>query len=149
MSALVIDFVAACEARRDRRSAGAWLHGSEERAGGGAGLGSVEHDFMFWSGASGMRYVHTVYDLLLCPELPDCNVIIARRCAAGQREQIKVFRVETGAACSNLAEIRRTAAELGATEVHVHLLGTDAQHRVLIENDLEAAADCRSERVAS
>ncbi len=35
--------------------------------------------FQFWTGASGKRYVHTVYSLFDCPTLEDANYILVRR----------------------------------------------------------------------
>ncbi len=144
MSALVIDFSAAMESRRVKQAVRAVRAPSQARH------PALSHDFKFWNGASGMRYVHTVYSLFECPDLPDANVILARRLPSGEREIIAISRVENQAPSLNLAQVRREAAERGANEVHVHFLAANAQHRALIESDLEAGAtqDGRS-RVAS
>ncbi len=96
-----------------------------------------------------MRYVHTVYALLECPDLPDANVVFVARRPDGVREALHIACVETGVASLNLAEIRHTAARLGANEVHVHLLGGNSQHRRLIELDLLGTKLAVSGRVAS
>ncbi|MFA5901683.1 MAG: hypothetical protein WC829_21505 [Hyphomicrobium sp.] len=92
--------------------------------------------FHFWTGASGKRYVHTVYDLLECPPMPAANYVLVRRNDNGRVEALSIGRVTSAAASLNLAEIRRRAAELGATEVHMHLLADNAKIGKLIEFDL-------------
>jgi hypothetical protein len=84
--------------------------------------------FHFWTGASGKRYVHTVYDLLECPQMPAVNYVLVRRTANG--------RVSHGAPSLNLAELRQRGAELGADEVHVHMLADNAKLGKLVEFDL-------------
>jgi hypothetical protein len=92
--------------------------------------------FHFWSGASGKRYVHSVYDLLECPPLPAANFVLVRRRANGRAEALSIGRVANGAPSLNLAEIRQRGAELGADEVHVHLLADNSKLGKLIEFDL-------------
>jgi hypothetical protein len=92
--------------------------------------------FHFWTGASGKRYVHSVYDLLECPPVPAANFVLVRRSANGRPEALSVGRVDSRAPSLNLAEIRHRAAELGATEVHIHLLADNAKLGKLIEFDL-------------
>lgn len=92
--------------------------------------------FHFWTGASGKRYVHTVYDLLECPQMPAANYVLVRRNDSGRPEALSIGRVASSAASLNLAEIRHRGAELGATEVHVHLLADNAKIGKLIEFDL-------------
>jgi hypothetical protein len=92
--------------------------------------------FHFWSGASGKRYVHSVYELLECPPLPAANYVLVRRRANGRAEALSIGRVGNGAPSLNLAEIRQRGAELGADEVHVHLLADNSKLGKLIEFDL-------------
>jgi hypothetical protein len=92
--------------------------------------------FHFWTGASGKRYVHSVYDLMDCPPLPAANYVLVRRKANGRAEALSIARVSNDAPSLNLAEIRQRAAELGAEEVHVHLLADNAKLSKLIEFDL-------------
>ena len=35
--------------------------------------------FHYWRGASGRRYLHSVYTLVGCPALPQANYILVRR----------------------------------------------------------------------
>ncbi len=93
-------------------------------------------DFCFWRGASGDRYVHHIYSLLECPELPASNYVLVGRDEGGRRKVLHVGRITNVAGSLNLAEIRMRGAKLGASEVHVHLLAeTDCQRR-LIDMDL-------------
>jgi len=92
--------------------------------------------FEFWTGASGKRYVHSVYDLLECPPMPASNYVLVRRNTSGRPEALSVGRVGNSAPSLNLAEIRRRAAELGADEVHLHLLAENAKLGKLVEFDL-------------
>jgi len=92
--------------------------------------------FHFWTGASGKRYVHTVYELLECPPLPAANYVLVRREPGARRKVLCIGRVSNTAESLNLAEIRQRGAEVGADEVHVHLLADSAKLAKLVEFDL-------------
>ncbi len=98
--------------------------------------------FQFWTGASGARYVHTVYDLLTCPTLPASNFMLISREKDGEPEILTIGRLTNSATSLNLAEVRRRGAELGATEVHIHLLADDAAAARKIQHDLQAGHLC-------
>ena len=51
--------------------------------------------FHFWTGASGKRYVHSVYDLLECPPMPAVNYVLVRRTANGRAEALSIGRVKS------------------------------------------------------
>ncbi len=97
---------------------------------------SEANRFHFWTGASGTRYVHTIYDLLECPALPAANYILVSRAPGTRRKVLSIGRVRHSAPSLNLAEIRQKGAELGADEVHVHLLANSAKLARLVEFDL-------------
>jgi hypothetical protein len=92
--------------------------------------------FHFWTGASGKRYVHTVYELVECPPLPAANYVLVRREPGARRKVLCIGRVSNAAESLNLAEIRQRGAEIGADEVHVHLLAESAKLAKLVEFDL-------------
>ena len=46
--------------------------------------------FHFWTGASGKRYVHTVYELLDCPALPAANYVLVRREPGARRKVLSI-----------------------------------------------------------
>jgi hypothetical protein len=99
--------------------------------------------FHFWTGASGKRYVHTVYSLFDCPPLEDANYILVHRANKTARKVLAIGRLHNISATLNLAEIRRRAAELGADEVHVHLLASSLQEAEAVEADLMTAQKAR------
>lgn len=95
--------------------------------------------FHFWTGASGKRYVHTVYSLFDCPPLDAGNYILVRRHDRAKRDVLAIGRLTNETASLNLAEIRQRAATLGADEVHVHLLAASAREAQAVEIDLKSA----------
>lgn len=97
-----------------------------------------EPQFHFWAGVSGRRYVHTVYELLTCPEVPPANYLLVRRDRFGRRKVLAVGGLEHDAASLNLAELRQRGACLGANEVHIHYLAKTEHQRRLVELDLRA-----------
>lgn len=92
--------------------------------------------FQFWTGASGTRYVHTIYSLFDCPPVETANYILVKRHLDGHRTVLSIGRAHKTAPTLNLAEIRRRSAELGANEVHVHLLAGSSVQCCAIEADL-------------
>lgn len=92
--------------------------------------------FQFWTGASGKRYVHSVYSLRECPDLPVANFVLVRRDAGGRCHALAVGRLTNATPSVNVAEIRQRGALLGATEVHVHLLAEGRRQMKDIERDL-------------
>lgn len=92
--------------------------------------------FQFWTGASGRRYVHTIYSLLDCPALSSANFILVRRDQEGQRSVLAIGRLAAASPTLNLADIRHRGAMLGANEVHVHLLAESGRDSQMVEFDL-------------
>ena len=97
--------------------------------------------FHYWRGASGQRYLHSVYSLIGCPALPQANYILVRCHEDGTRTPIAFGETKDDAISLNLAHLRHKGAKLGANEVHIHLLAETAVDRARVENDL-AAAHC-------
>ena len=94
--------------------------------------------FEFWRGASKERYVHTIYDLYDCPDLPQANYMLVRRDADGSCKILRIGQTTSAYGSENLAIVRHSAAQLGANEVHVHLLPEAGKDRDLVELDLRA-----------
>lgn len=95
--------------------------------------------FHYWRGASGRRYLHSVYTLVGCPALPQANYILVRRHADGTREALAFGNTKDDAISVNLAHLRHEGAKRRANEIHVHLLADTAHDRALVEADLTAA----------
>jgi hypothetical protein len=96
------------------------------------------HRFFFWRGATGERYVHTVFSLMDCPELPRSIYILVKRDASERRSVLHVGRADHEANSLNLAEMRFRGASVGANEVHVHFLVEGDRERRLVEFDLQS-----------
>ena len=93
--------------------------------------------FQFWTGASGTRYVHSIYNLFECPPVDAANYILVKRHRDGQRTVLSIGRVLHASASMNLADVRQRSAELGANEIHVHLLADSKSASQQIEADLK------------
>lgn len=138
MSAEIIDLVAiragrAAKAQRQssRQAAGAPAAGDSQQA-----EDAGKAPFQFWSGASGARYVHTIYNLFECPPVEAANYILIKRHLNGERTVISIGRAAHATGTLNLAEIRLRSAQLGANEVHIHLLADSFGESQEIEADL-------------
>lgn len=99
-------------------------------------VGDIGHDFHYWEGASGARYLHSVYPLRECPELPKANYIIVRRLANGSCLPLSIGQTHDEASSLNLAHIRHSAARLGGTEIHIHVMTSSTSERAGVERDL-------------
>jgi hypothetical protein len=92
----------------------------------------------FWRGASGKRYVHTVYSLVECPPLPKAMYLLVQRSRDGRRSVLHIDHGQSEAPTLNLARIRQRGAQLAANEVHVHFLADTEAQRRLVTCDLRA-----------
>lgn len=97
---------------------------------------NIAQSFHYWRGATGERYLHSVYSLFACPELPRANYILVHRNDEGERTVLAVGQTTEHAASLNLAYLRHSGARLGANEIHIHLLADTAQDRDSVEADL-------------
>ena len=98
--------------------------------------GEVGEGFHYWRGASGARYLHTVFALVDCPEIPKANYILVHRDAEGGRRALTIGQTVEDASSLNLAHLRRRAALLGANEIHIHMLAETMAGRCTVETDL-------------
>lgn len=98
----------------------------------------IEQPYHYWLGVSGERYLHSVYTLRDCPALPKATYIMVRRDTNGARRPLGIGQTFEDADSLNLAHLRRQGAQLGANEVHIHLLAETAEDRAAVEADLGA-----------
>lgn len=133
MSARIINFE---EARTNRGLSRARMIGTNQQTD-VAESEELMQRFQFWTGASGDRYVHTIYTLVDCPALTTGNVILVKRDKAGQRTALDVGILGPNSPSLNLAEIRQRGATMGANEVHVHLLAESHREARRIAFDLQ------------
>ena len=100
---------------------------------------AFDQAFHYWRGASGRRYLHSVYTLIGCPALPRANYILVRRYDNGTCVALAFGQTKDDAVTLNLAYLRHEGAKIGANEVHIHLLAETAEDRADVEADLTAA----------
>jgi len=96
--------------------------------------------FCAWRGASGRRYIASVYDARACPAYCDAAVIAVAADADGRRRIVAL--ADTGAFPEPVvARLAQTPAPNGGQlELHLHLLAATAAERRAALDDLAAAA---------
>src|SRR3954471_1896093 len=76
--------------------------------------------FWYWHGASGKRYIHSVYAADSCPPLPGAVYIAVKRTGP----------LRTALHCGRFPPIWAMCSDLACDEIHVHLLAqSDAEAR--------------------
>jgi hypothetical protein len=91
-----------------------------------------------WRGASGQRYLHTVYDFVTCPPLVDAVIVLVRRTSDGLAVPCHINTTSSDCASLNLAAIRQRGAMLCVSEVHAHFVAPSEEARALVVCDLRA-----------
>ena len=100
--------------------------------------GEAEPRFWYWHGASGRRYIHSIYAPDALPPLPGATYVAVRRIGA-MRTAIAVGRFSVFWDEAIGREYQAYWHQIGADEVHVHLLGRDEATTRAIADDLERA----------
>ncbi len=98
--------------------------------------GEVGESFHYWHGASGRRYLHSVFGLVDCPEISKANYILVHCDDDGVRRALAVGQTVEDANSLNLAHLRQRAARIGANEIHIHVLADAPVARDAVETDL-------------
>jgi hypothetical protein len=90
--------------------------------------------FWYWQGASGTRYIHTIFAIENCPALPGAVYIAVRKrgdhreaLGAGRLDSVKHFRLGD----ARLPE--------GTSEIHVHMLAQSDVRANEILGDIQRA----------
>ncbi len=94
--------------------------------------------FFYWQGASGRKYIHSVYELDACPPLPGAIYVAVKRSG---HMSIAMAVGRFAPFWDNTIghdDLNRLEA-LGVDEVHVHLLAHSPEVADLIKSDLSAA----------
>lgn len=89
--------------------------------------------FWYWRGASGRKYIHSVYAWGACPPLPGAVYVAVKR-HGSLRIVIAVSRFSPV-----WDDAFRAFRELDADEVHVHLLARNSAHADTVLADLTSA----------
>ena len=95
--------------------------------------------FWYWYGASGNRYIHSVYPAKACPVMPRAVYLSVRRLSD---DRFVPLSIEIADAVSLLTNAY--VACDGADEVHVHLLAEGDREARSICDDLKAGVFGRS-----
>jgi hypothetical protein len=98
----------------------------------------TEPRFWYWHGASGRRYIHSVYRPETCPPLPGA-VFLAVRSLGNLRTVLGAGRFAGLWDVNIPADNAAHWESLGANEIHVHLLSRDEAEAREIAADLKAA----------
>lgn len=106
----------------------------------------LENAFHFWQGASGKRYIHSVYSLFTCPELPKANYVLVRREENGECTALSIGQTKDNASSLNLAFLRHSAAKLGANEVHINVMTKSDHERNMVRLDLLGCQSINGQR---
>lgn len=110
-----------------------------------------EDRFWYWYGASGTRYIHSVYGIDSAPLLPGAVYVAARRIDERTRQAVACGTI-TPAEIANAARFFAMLRNAGAEELHVHLLASCPTEAVQIRKDLEGLMELpehRTEKKAS
>ena len=91
--------------------------------------------FWYWRGASGQRYIHSIYQRHLCPPVPGAVYVLVRVCG-GSRRALAVGRFD---AEGNMSGALPLGGQPGEEEIHVHLLAREEETARHVMRDLLAA----------
>lgn len=102
----------------------------------------VSDRFQIWSGKSGRRYVHNVYDADRCPKVDDAIYLAVGRARDGSRRPLAIEGAAAFASAVRMDNGRRAWPGNGRVdEVHVHLLASTRKSIEKVIEDLRAAHD--------
>lgn len=97
--------------------------------------GDFEGRFWYWHGASGTRYIHSVYRADCCPPLPGAVYVAVRR-QGDLREAVAIGRFsrlwDAAAGITGGLELEKA----GVDELHVHLLARGDAAMDAVADDL-------------
>jgi hypothetical protein len=94
--------------------------------------------FWYWRGASGRKYIHSVYAPDDCPPLPGAVYVAVARKGA-DRHVLAIGRFSNVLDRPHVVANKMQLLRLGASEIHVHLLAKSQDEADQIEKDLSQA----------
>lgn len=103
---------------------------------------SFKDRFWYWSGASGRKYIHSVYRLDDCPPFPGASYVAVKR-KGPLRIALAVGRFQPFWDLAVGRQEARRFASRGADELHVHLLGKTPGQIEAVLGDLREAFEDR------
>ncbi len=90
--------------------------------------------FWYWQGASGKRYIHSIYSPQDCPPLPGAIYLTVRKVSENKRRVVEIGRFEEN---WDRAETLNNGFS-SVDEIHVHLLAKSDDNADEVVRDLEA-----------
>ena len=96
--------------------------------------------FWYWRGASGRRYIHSIYAADACPPLPGAVYVAVCR-NGGECRAVAVGRLSSFWDGSLAGLAGAGLAGVDADEIHVHLLARNADEAEAVLDDLHAALE--------
>jgi hypothetical protein len=94
--------------------------------------------FFYWQGASGRKYIHSVYEMDACPPLPGAVYVAVRR-SGSLRIAVSVGRFQPFWDRTLGQDDMSRLEAMGVDEVHVHLLAKGPENAEIIKRDLSSA----------
>ncbi len=107
---------------------------------------AIKDRFWYWTGASGRRYIHSVYAVDDCPPLPSAIFVLVKRYGV-MRTVVGIGRFSPHWDGAQHGMGSKGLALADADEVHVHLLAKSPEQRDAILNDLLDAYEAEEEGV--
>lgn len=104
--------------------------------------------FWYWTGASGRKYIHSVYGLDNCPPLPGA-IYVAVQNRNGARMALDVGRFTPTLSGSFSPRNVQRLRDAGIDEIHVHLLARNSDAAEAILDDLLQAFHADEEEAAA
>jgi hypothetical protein len=98
----------------------------------------MKERFFYWQGSSGLKYIHSVYDVDACPPLPGAIYVAVKRSGA-LRIAMTVGRFAAFWDKTLDGDDLQRLETMGADEVHVHLLAKSSEIAESIKTDLASA----------
>jgi hypothetical protein len=96
--------------------------------------------FWYWFGASGRRYIHSVYPVDVCPPLPGAIFLAVKR-IGNLRTVLDVGRFPVTFDVKPSGRCNVKIGNPAVNEIHVHLLAKCETDAEAIVNDLRAALE--------
>ena len=93
--------------------------------------------FWYWRGASGKRYIHSIYDPGRVPPLPGAVYVAARRVPGNRCEALACGLLPRSAGV-RMEQLLDHLRKMGAEEIHVHLLASSPADGLSVRDDLRA-----------
>ena len=99
--------------------------------------------FWYWRGASGKRYIHSIYSPQDCPPLPGAIYLTVRKTSDNKRRVVEIGRFEDSWDYVSQLGARKHDGFSHIDEIHVHLLASSEDNAREVVKDLKAGIGLR------